>query len=353
MNSPAVLIISQLQEPSTDLVFRHLEELGVRSLRVNSEEFAFGARCAVQLSQTVSSYTIAFDKISISSGEICAVWHRRWTYPVYPSHFSEATISFCFSETTGMLGGLPAIAPVLWINSIHSERRASNKLVQLESAKALGFRIPRTLVTNDASAIKDFAASNGGDLIFKPVSGSSILYRSYSEQVISLMTDRHSSSGVNEGQPRVGQVLYTQRLTTKHLQEIDTLRWSPVIFQELIKKSADVRVTVVGKALFPCLIHSQEFTETTIDFRVMNEGIDLRHEVVELPDNVVRFIHNLMEALSLEFGCLDFIIDRATGEYIFLEVNPAGQWLWVEAKTGMQISRAIAHRLSAPSTTLR
>lgn len=77
----------------------------------------------------------------------------------------------------------------------------------------------------------------------------------------------------------------------------------------------------------------------------MNSGIDLKHEIIDLPDHVGVFVKEIMKRLDLEFSCIDFVIDRATGEYVFLEVNPAGQWLWIESKTGLPISRAVAENL--------
>jgi glutathione synthase/RimK-type ligase-like ATP-grasp enzyme len=51
-----------------------------------------------------------------------------------------------------------------------------------------------------------------------------------------------------------------------------------------------------------------------------------------------------MKRLGLEFGALDFIVTE-TGVWYFLEVNPSGQWLWIEDLTGLPIADSIAYWL--------
>lgn len=348
MRAPTVLVVSELHERSTDLVCRHLEEMGVEPLRLNSETFPFGSGCSVRVDADEAAFSVSCGQTVLRSEDIRSVWHRRWTYPVYPATFDEATISFCFSEITGLIGGLPHIAELRWVNHIHAERRASNKIFQLSVARALGFRIPETLVSNRKDDVLDFNAGHSNGVIFKPVSGSSILYRTYSVEVIKYLEATYPDMAFDHGQPSVNLVLYTQLLTPEKLEKLGQLKWSPAIFQEHIHKAADVRVTVVGQQLFACLIRSQDRPETSIDFRQMNKGYDLPHEAIELPGDVAAFVGRLMSRLGLVFACIDFVIDAATGEYVFLEANPAGQWLWVEAKTGMPISRALARYLAAP-----
>jgi hypothetical protein len=51
-----------------------------------------------------------------------------------------------------------------------------------------------------------------------------------------------------------------------------------------------------------------------------------------------------LRAFGLNFGCFDILVTKA-GEPVFLEMNPNGQWLWVENMTGLPIGQAIAHQL--------
>jgi D-alanine-D-alanine ligase-like ATP-grasp enzyme len=93
-------------------------------------------------------------------------------------------------------------------------------------------------------------------------------------------------------------------------------------------------------------IDSQSEPSTETDFRVMNITGLLPHSIVELPENLENQIRLLMRHLGLTYGCLDFIQTK-DDEFYFLEVNPAGQWLWIEQLTGLPISSAIADELRA------
>jgi glutathione synthase/RimK-type ligase-like ATP-grasp enzyme len=52
--------------------------------------------------------------------------------------------------------------------------------------------------------------------------------------------------------------------------------------------------------------------------------------------------------LGINFGCFD-IIKSTKGEYVFLECNPNGQWLWIEKIIKIGIARALAHMLLGAS----
>jgi hypothetical protein len=347
---PTVLVVSQINEPSTDVVVGHLARIGVRTLRINSEEIAYKASLSASVGGSQDTFDVSWLGLDCDKTHLLSVWHRRWSYPIYPEHFTEATVSFCFSETTALLGGLSSFSGLTWINDVFSERRASNKITQLNLARTLSFRIPKTLITNRSEDVEIFFGQNSRGTIFKPLSGSSILYRSYRDSVLQHFKVHYPGQPINVGQIPADHVIYTELLDPGKLPTAEDLRWSPVIFQEFIDKEVDVRVTVIGESIFACNIYSQEVPETKVDFRRMNEGrAKLRHEIVSLPDHVTRFIHGFMHAMGLRFACLDFIIDSRDGQFVFLEANPAGQWLWIERLTGAPISQAVANYLVQPT----
>ena len=111
-------------------------------------------------------------------------------------------------------------------------------------------------------------------------------------------------------------------------------------------KQYELRVTVVGEDVFAAKILSQDLPEDKgkIDWR---QGYDhgLSFSACILPDNISNKCIMLVHALGLNFGCIDLIV-KPNGEYVFLECNPNGQWLWLELATGMKISYSIANFLS-------
>ncbi|MBI3370069.1 MAG: alpha-L-glutamate ligase, partial [Burkholderiales bacterium] len=98
---------------------------------------------------------------------------------------------------------------------------------------------------------------------------------------------------------------------------------------------------VVGDKVFPAAIHSQS-TAYKVDFR-MDIG-QARIEPAELPADVQEKLFALMKRLGLVYGAID-MRRRPDGSHVFLEVNPAGQWLFVERASGQPITQAMAELL--------
>jgi glutathione synthase/RimK-type ligase-like ATP-grasp enzyme len=130
--------------------------------------------------------------------------------------------------------------------------------------------------------------------------------------------------------------------TEKELSKLDLIRVSPGIFQKFVAKSYEVRATVVGSRIFSGKIDSQTSAETRIDWR--HKPFDMEEEPITLPPDVETKIHALKQAFGLIYGAFDFIV-TPEGRHVFLDVNPAGQYLWVEAKTKLPITAALADAL--------
>jgi glutathione synthase/RimK-type ligase-like ATP-grasp enzyme len=206
------------------------------------------------------------------------------------------------------------------VNPMDREERANDKALQLRVALSLGFRIPETLITNAPEEARAFCA-RFPEAIFKTVNRSKV-----------------------EGEEEV-RWISTEVLTPDDLAALGGLRHCPGIFQRRIPKRCDLRVTVVGEAVFPVEIHSQGHAETAVDFRLAwSQGIELPHRVHELPDSVAAQCLALARRLGLVYCALDLVITPG-GEYVFLEVNPSGQFGWIEHATGLPITRSLARLL--------
>ena len=206
-----------------------------------------------------------------------------------------------------------------WLNDPFAAARAENKILQLRAATVVGLAVPDTVVTSDPDAVRALAARCPEGIIVKLLAVS----------------------------PIYGQVIYTNRVTPAHLQQIESVRKSPSIFQRLILKAHELRITIVGERIFAAKILSQEDEATALDWRrkpLLNDYA-VRMEAVQLPEEIKERIFVLMRALELRFGCIDMIV-TPTGDHVFLEVNPNGQWYFVQLKTGEAIAEAIAELLT-------
>jgi glutathione synthase/RimK-type ligase-like ATP-grasp enzyme len=119
----------------------------------------------------------------------------------------------------------------------------------------------------------------------------------------------------------------------------------PAIYQHLVPRLSDLRITVVGRHVFGALIF-MDASADVVDWRAAPVG-SLRYEGYDVPESQARLCQQLLRTLGLTYGAFDFIV-TPSGEHVFLEVNPSGQWAWIEQATAQPISAAIVRTLLDP-----
>ena len=202
----------------------------------------------------------------------------------------------------------------LWVNHPDRIRRANMKIHQLKVAGQLGLEIPRTIVTNDPEEANKFIGTLRGPIVVKPLSRGYI--------------DDNDQPGA----------IYTNLIETKHIEQIHQIKYTPSLFQEYVPKDVELRITVVGNQIFTAEIHSQQKEEARHDWR--RDALALEHREHSLPDDIKLKCIQLTKTFGLEFGAIDMIL-TPDGRYVFLEINPNGQWAWIEELTGLPISEAL------------
>jgi glutathione synthase/RimK-type ligase-like ATP-grasp enzyme len=260
---------------------------------------------SVDLDGTATRWSASGKDLELAEPSFDVVWNRRSAAPVLPERMHPGDRPVAQRECQDFLDCLAELcAPrAFWVNPLASRRRADLKLVQLHEARRAGLEIPRTLSSNDPRRIRAFLAEAGGPVIYKAFYPA--LWRDGDELA-------H---------------LLTSEVDAASLPPDDVLRLTPGIFQPRIEKAHELRVTVMGARTVTARIVSQAQAATRLDWRART--LDLGLEPDELPAAVERGVHELMRRLGLVFGCLDFIV-TPDGRHVFLEVNPMGQFLWVE-----------------------
>jgi glutathione synthase/RimK-type ligase-like ATP-grasp enzyme len=256
---------------------------------------------------------------SIQVGDIKSVWYRR------PNHFNlpikdPVQKDYAEKEIRSFLDAvwflLEQRERIFFLSRPSAIESARRKLFQLDLAERYGMRIPRTIITNDPEKVRTFQRSCPEGMIFKAVNHE---FLNYGEKSYNIPTTL---------------------ITADHLRKIDLVRRSPAIFQELIVKDYELRVTVVGKKVFPIKIDSQKNPWTIVDWRNPLCIGKLDYSVTDLDPRIELFCLEMLRTLGLQFGAFDFVVDK-DGSLYFLEVNPNGQWYWLEDLTGVLISDAI------------
>lgn len=318
-----ILILTASFDPHADIVERHLMETGTLFLRMDPAHFPKSLRISYQPTSDPSCI-MRNDGEMVDVRMIRSIWNRRPGKPVADNRLHSDVAAYIVSESEAFIGSLKEVTNAFWLNDPDANQRANRKTYQLCVASRLGFVVPRTIVTNDPDETLSFATSVDGDFAVKAVLTPGITFR-------------------EDDNPR-SLMFYTKRVDRKALIRFaDRIAVCPLIVQEYIPKSYELRVTVVGERIFACAIHSQEMAETKEDWRHYG-SIRARHESIELPRVIQQRCHQLLVQLGISFGCIDMIV-TPDGQYVFLEINPNGQWLWVQDETGMAISRAIAQML--------
>jgi len=314
-----VLVITNKNDITSDFIIQKLKERGVFFYRFNTEELS--KNCFVTLDFQKDNFLL-YDKIlgyRINLKEFSSVYFRRPELPkICLDNLNDGEHLFLKNEFLYALEGIYKILKnSYWISPVHAIREAENKIYQLELAKSIGLEIPNSIITNSFSDTLNFYDANIGKCIVKPIK-------------IGLIEDKYN--------PKVVFTSYLNKRPDSKTQ-VET---SPNFFQSHIKKKYDVRVIIVGEKVFATLIHSQENQDTKVDWR-KGENI-LKHTKFELPKNIIEKCILLLKSLNLRFGAIDFILDT-NNNLIFLEINPNGQWAWIEKQTGYQISNEIVNLL--------
>jgi len=211
----------------------------------------------------------------------------------------------------------------VWINDPISVARANYKPEQLKRSARFGLRCPDSLITNMPALARDFCMRHSWRVVTKPI-GHGDIYGAEEES---------------------DQIVYTNLLGEHARTALAQVAHCPTFFQRHVEKSADIRVTVVADAVHAVRLFSQENTVSTIDCRRENMQL-MRYERCELPIVVASALIALVASYGLIFGAIDLVEDPA-GDLWFLELNPAGQWAWLEQLGHGSISSSLINALAA------
>lgn len=239
------------------------------------------------------------------------------------------------AEIKSTLKGFFSLIPesCKWINNPYLEEKIDNKIYQHQCAVKHGFKVPQTLVTNNASKVKEFFKKNNGKIIIKQLSDISLIDES----------PYVNNDGIKDVEYKG---FYTSAVTSSDLNNLEEYFCpgsAPVLLQEKLEKKSELRVTVVGDRLFSYRIYSQENDYSKVDFRHVD---NLRTEKCQLSDEISTKLIKMIKVWNISFAAVD-LVETVSEELFFLEANVVGNWLWLEKEQdGSEIAKAIADLLT-------
>lgn len=325
-----ILIISDKLDLQVPWVTYYLKKWSIPYVQLNVSEYPVQVKYTTVWSSSLNESVIRLaDGQRINCSEIGAVWYRKPDRPQLPNNLVEYEKQYAYSECIKALDGLyNYLRNRYWISSISNIRVAENKPLQLELATNLGFLMPDTIVTNDKDEAWCFYKKHSGRVVYKSLSLG--YYLSYKEPW-KIET--------------VHGVIFTTPIEGYQKSDFELVSNCPCLLQQYVPKKFELRITVVGEKVFAAKIDSQENTETLHDWR-RKDPDHIAHSVHELPIEITKKCTSLVKKLGLQYGAIDMIY-TPEDEYVFLEINPNGQYGWIEDMTELNISEAIAKALVA------
>ena len=242
----------------------------------------------------------------LEAGDV--VWLRRLPLATLHPEMCEADKTFAEEEYLWFhysLGYLLERLPITCINRYSVARVINNKSVQLLLAAKCGLRVPRTSMSNSPAALKSFLNTSPGRNVCKAFFP-------------------HAWRVPDSGALAITATFEINRETVPSDQ---VLTYAPAIYQEMVVKQFDVRMVLMGTAIYSFIIRNPK---AALDWRQDAAQGLIRVEAIETPPEVQRAVLEFARESGVVFGSFDFTVDMQ-GSWWFLELNEQGQFLWLDS----------------------
>ncbi|MFZ9890150.1 MAG: MvdC/MvdD family ATP grasp protein [Myxococcota bacterium] len=317
----SVLLVTRSDDNgAVDLVARALVERGAVPIRLDTDRYPQQLSISTAYVAGIARRTLSLPEQTIDLGEVSASWYRRFfAGGSLPSSLGD-TREACVHESRRTLYGTIASLGCFELDPLIAVREADHKELQLRRAAACGLLVPATLFSNDPAAVRAFFDDVGGRMVTK-MQSSFAIYRGGVENVV-----------------------FTNVVHRRELDDLEGLRFAPMIFQEWLDKELELRVTVVGRQAFAASIDSQRRQQTAVDWRRDGVGLLDEWQPYVLPADIEQALLRLTESFHLNYAAADIVLTK-DGRHVFLELNAGGEWLWLARAPGLPIAEALADTL--------
>ena len=307
-----IALLTSTDDLAADILVIALKRRGLRFIRLNEDTLPASTRLNWRLDD--STIQVADERFNVA--DVKSVWCRKLGRSVLSADKRDPGLNEFIKGTSVIaLHGLFMRSARIWMNEPLQQIRAENKLLQLEAANAQGFAIPRTVVSNDPSEVRRFVAANR--TVVKSLHGSRI------------ELDRRRLTLVAHG------------LDDTHDVDDAEISSCVAIYQQRIAKAYELRITVAGARVFATRIVTPS---DPVDWHVFDDS-KVNYHIHSIPDALSAKCVRMLDRFGLSYGAIDVVVDQS-GDAFFLELNPGGQWGWLERATGQPITDAIIDVLS-------
>ena len=302
-----LLVLTSSGDATADYLLGRLQRYRSRTIRIDTDRVVG----SLQIEVSPETAYLRAGGSKIDARQISSIWLRR-PKPLFVKGAEDAGEgSHLAGEWAESLENFLAfVRRERWFNHPSANATASRKLTQLHHAKRVGLIVPETVLTQDPEVVRTLWENHQGRVVVKPV-----------------------NSGFIERMDGRLSLIYTNSLQEHHLAAEDLIRACPVLYQEEVDKDLDVRVTWVDGQISAVAMRNPHTKK--IDIRRDNMA-HVEYEAVAVPAIVETGIRALMSHFGLRFAALDFGL-KPSGDWVFFEINPNGQWAWLDLAGGMDL----------------
>jgi len=296
--NPNVLIISSKYDFSSDLVCRLLVRDKIPFIRINREELI---DYRITLDPLKPELVISYSNnlYTVDPDHLFSVWYRQ---PVFLRNTPSAALSpkqqLVRSQWIAFLRGLSLFTNARWMNWPQATYLAESKPYQLNTAKEIGFNIPKTNIGNDLNRIKK--SKIGNPVILKSL--DTVLLFDNGDSLFTYST-----------------ICDYETWTEEEVAD------APILIQEVISNKTDIRVTIIGEDVFAVRI-LENGKGIQGDWRLKSKDL-LQFQDHKLDKEIISKCKKLTKKLGLSFSAIDLL--GTENEIYFLEINPTGEWGWL------------------------
>ncbi|WP_199611622.1 MvdC/MvdD family ATP grasp protein [Flocculibacter collagenilyticus] len=307
-----ILIITNSHDLHADLVTKVIDRKQHPYFRINLNQFPRD----YQITHSYINGEMSGNIIHLPSGQcatlqnISAVWMRKPAdYSYLSDDLSPQERAFAAQEVEQTLFGWIYSLDCFWMSHPLNMRSAMWKGEQLKRALGFGFTVPDSLITNYPDDVISLNKSSTSGIIFKTLSTPTLAAENVQDEEV------------------IADNLPTTMVTPDMLDNIESVKELPCHFQAYVDKEYELRVTVIGQQIFAAKIDSQSDERTKVDSRDMSAEIG--YSAITLPEDIQEKCLKFVASYQLNYSALDILVNKK-GEYVFLENNPNGQFLYIE-----------------------
>jgi glutathione synthase/RimK-type ligase-like ATP-grasp enzyme len=315
-----ILIITHSKDNEcVEVVSKKIKEFNGSPIRFNVDEYPLKYSISSCYENNEWKVYLDYQGVRVSIHDIESVWYRR-------SHnlgsgltdvLEKEFLSSAYGEIRTTLFGMLESLNCFQISKFSQYRRLDSKEEQMKIASYLGLNVPETCITNNPQEAKRFVKERPNGVISKMQSSFAVM-----------------KDGVEN-------VVFTNLVKEEDLNDIDSLQYCPMQFQEKLEKKLELRVTIVGDEVFAFAVDSQKSETAKLDWRKDGNALLEDWFPYELPVDVKEKLLQMMDIYQINYGAIDIIV-TPNDEYYFLEINSAGEFFWLDRLIDGAISEQMA-----------